>query len=417
MNRIRALAISVCVFLVLPVGCRSNVADAPELAVTVQAAHPVQGEMSEKIEVDAILAPLSQAALAARISAPIRAEFVQRGARVRKGQLLVSLEDRDLQGGALDSKGSLVVAKANYIATTDATIPEDLKKAESDLQQTLSARDVAQRTAQERQKLFTQGALSGRDADGAASAAVQAEAAYENAQKHLESLRRTTGKTTRETAQGQVESARGKLASAEAQVSYAELRSPIDGVVTDRPFFPGETAPAGTPVITVMDTSFLLAKIHVAQATSQKLSVGRKAELQVPGVDQPLVGTVVYLSPALDPGSTTIEVWVKLPNADGRLKVGTPVRAKILATAIANALQVPKNAILPAQDGTSAVMVVGADGKAHKRTVKVGIRTDQAVQVTSGLAANDMVITSGAYGLGDGATVEIGKAGAAEDKD
>ena len=406
-----------CVLALLLSGCKSKEAEAPDVAVTVQAAHPTEGDISEKIAADAILAPLSQAALAPRISAPIRAEYVQRGARVRKGQLLVALEDRDLQGSALDSRGSLTAAKANLTATTDATIPEDLKKAQTDLEQTRSVRDVAQRTAAERKQLFAQGAISGRDADAAVAGAVQSQAAFENAQKHLDAVRRTTERTTKQTAQGQLQSAQGKLLSAEAQVSYAELRSPISGVVTDRPLFPGETANAGLPVITVMDTSSLLAKLHLAQATAQKLSLGHKAELTIAGVNEPLEGSVSFISPALDAGSTTVEVWLKLPNAGGQLKVGTPVHASITGTTIPNALKVPKDAILPEQDGSTIVMVVGSDGKAHKRSVKTGIRTDEEVQVVSGLSAADNVVTSGAYGLSEGAKVEIGKPGAAEDKD
>ena len=406
-----------CVLALLLSGCRSKEAEAPDVAVTVQAAHPAQGDISEEIAADAILAPLSQAALAPRISAPIRAEYVQRGARVRKGQLLVALEDRDLQGSALDSRGSLTAAKANLTATTDATIPEDLKKAQTDMEQTRSVRDVAQRTAAERKQLFAQGAISGRDADAAVAGAVQSQAAFENAQKHLDVVRRTTERTTKQTAQGQLQSAQGKLLSAEAQVSYAELRSPISGVVTDRPLFPGETANAGSPVITVMDTSSLLAKLHLAQATAQKLSLGHKAELTIAGVNEPLEGFVSFISPALDAGSTTVEVWLKLPNAGGQLKVGTPVHASITGTTIPNALKVPKDAILPEQDGSTTVMVVGSDGKAHKRSVKTGIRTDEEVQVVSGLSAADKVVTSAAYGLRDVYKVEIGKPGAAEDKD
>ena len=97
--------------------------------------------------------------------------------------------------------------------------------------------------------------------------------------------------------------------------------------------------------------------------------------------------------------------------------MGTPVHASITGTTIPNALKVPKDAILPAQDGTTNVMVVGSDGKAHKRSIKTGIRTEEEVQVVSGLSAADNVVTSGGYGLSDGAKVEIGKPGAAEDKD
>ncbi len=387
--------------------CKQPAEDAPAVLVSVQAAHPRVAPLSEEVAADAILAPLAQAALAPRISAPIRRLYVQRGSRVRAGELLVTLEDRDLRGSALDSRGSLLQARAAYTTAVQATIPEEVQKAQLDVDQARANLDVADRTARERKRLLAEGAIAGRDTDTAVAAAVQAQAAFDIAVKHLNSVRQTTRLANTETAQGQLTSAQGRFSSAEAQVSYANLRSPINGVVTDRPFFAGETAPAGTPVITVMDTSSLLAKLHLAQASAQKLSLGRNAEITVPGVDQPLKATVSLISPALDPGSTTVEVWLKLRNADGKLKVGTPVHAVITGDTIEKALQVPVSAILPAQDGGNSVMVVGPDNVAHKRPVTLGFRTPQAVQVTKGLSPSDIVITDGSYGLDDGTKVTI----------
>ena len=319
-------------------GCKAKPEATPEVLVTVDATHPTVGDISEEITGDAILAPLAQAAIAPRISAPIREEYVQRGAHVHKGQLLVSLESRDLQGSALDSKGAVTQAQANLRATTDATIPEELKKAEGEVADTKAAYDVATRTAQERKKLFDQGALSGRDADTAYAAQVQAQSAFEQAEKHLDAVKKTTGLTNKDAAEGQLTSAKGKLVSAVAMEEFASLRSPIDGVVTDRPLFPGETAAAGSTVVTVMDISSLLAKVHLAQASAQKLKLGHKAEVTVPGVDGPVEATVSLISPALDPGSTTVEVWLKLPNKQGLLKVGTPVHVVILGATIKEAI-------------------------------------------------------------------------------
>src|SRR6516162_1281218 len=76
-------------------GCRKGAEEAPEAAVAVEAQHPTIGPIFEEITADAVLAPFAQAAIAPRISAPIVQEFVQRGARVHKGQLLLTLEDRD----------------------------------------------------------------------------------------------------------------------------------------------------------------------------------------------------------------------------------------------------------------------------------------------------------------------------------
>ena len=377
-------------------GCRKKSDEAPEAAVAVQAEHPTVGPISAEIAADAVLAPLAQAAIAPRISAPVKEELVQRGTTVHKGQLLLTLEDRDLRGAAQDSRGSLNQAQAAFTAATLATIPEDVQKAQLDVDQAKANLDVANRTAEERKRLLKDGAISGRDVDTAIAAAVQAQAAYDSAAKHLANVEKTTHQTSIDAAQGQLTSAQGKLENAEAQVSYAELRSPIDGVVTDRPLFPGETAAAGAPAITVMDTRSLLAKLHISQAAAQQLKLGGEAELKIPGVDDPQAATVSLISPALDPGSTTVEIWLKLPNPGGRFKVGTPVHATINGATIQKAVQLPAAAILPADDGSTTVLVVGTDGAAHKRAVQVGLRTTEKVQILSGVTAFDMVVTEGA---------------------
>ena len=377
-------------------------------AVSVQAEHPTVGPLSEQIAADAILTPLAQAALAPKISAPIRAEYVQRGAHVRKGQLLLTLEDRDLQGNAIDSRGALTSAQAAYTTATQATIPEDVQKARLDVDQAKANLDVANRTAEERKRLLAQGAIAGRDVDTAIAAAVQAQVTYDNAVKHLKGVEDTTRHTNAQSAQGQLTSAQGRLVNAEAQVSYASLRSPIDGVVTDRPLFPGETATAGTPAVTVMDTSSLIAKLHIAHASAQKLRLGDEAELSIPGVDKLQSARVSLISPALDPGSTTVEVWLKLPNPGGRYKVGTPVHATLHGTTIPKAVQVPAKAIVPGEDGGTNVLLVTADSTAKKRAVTIGIRTPESVQILDGVTPADTVITEGGYGLDDGTKVKIG---------
>jgi multidrug efflux pump subunit AcrA (membrane-fusion protein) len=393
-------------------GCKKSAADEDAdtgaSAVSVQAEHPTVGPISEEIAADAILAPLAQAALAPKINAPIRAEYVQRGAHVHKGQLLLTLEDRDLQGNALDSDGAVTSAQAAYTTATQATIPEDVQKAQLDVDQAKANLEVANRTAEERKRLLREGAIAGRDTDTAIAAAVQAQATYAAAVKHLQSVENTTRHTDAQSAQGQLTSARGRRMNADAQISYASLRSPIDGVVTDRPLFPGETATAGTPAITVMDTSSLIAKLHIAQASAQKLHVGDRADLAVPGIDEPQPATVSFISPALDPGSTTVEVWLKLANPEDRFKVGTPVHAALHGTSIRSAVQVPANAIVPGEDGGTNVLVVAADSTAKKRAVKVGIRTADKVQILAGVTPADTVITEGGYGLDDGTKVKIG---------
>ncbi len=270
----------------------NKAAEAPPSAVYVQAAHPVRGSISEQIIADATLAPLAQAAIAPKVTAPVKKFYVQRGSHVKAGQLLATLENSDLEAAALDNKGAYTAAKGTFDITTRATVPEDAAKAELDLAQAQANLNLAQSIVDSRSQLFTQGAIPGRDLDTAKAALVQAKAAYDLAKQHLEAVQQISRKAALESAQGQLTSAQGKYLGAEAQLSYTEIRSPISGVVTDRPLFAGETAAAGTPVITVMDTSALLAKLHLAQTQAQQLSIGASATVAVPGVDDPVPAKV-----------------------------------------------------------------------------------------------------------------------------
>ena len=394
--------------LVLLAACKKEAA--PETQVTVQAEHPERGSISEHIAADAVLAPLAQAAIAPKISAPVRKFYVQRGSRVKEGQLLATLENSDLAAAALDNKGSYMAAEAAYATATKAQVPEDTLKAESDVAQTKANLDLNLSIVKSRKQLFAEGAIAGRDLDTAQAALVAAQAAYDAAAKHLESLRSVSHDAALKSAQGQLTSAEGKFKGAAAQVNYSEIRSPIDGVVTDRPLFAGETAAAGAPLLTVMDTSTLLAKTHIAQSLAQRMKLDDEAEVEIPGLARPVAARVTLISPALDPGSTTVEVWLKIDNKSGALKVGTPVKVSITGRTDANALKIPSAAILTAQDGSKSVMVAGADGAAHRKPVTLGLQDAGDVEVTGGVAQTDLVITSGAYGLDDGAKVKVGAA-------
>ncbi len=402
---------------VLLVGCGKQAADAtPTPVVTVEAAHPQRGSISDHIVADAVLSPLAQAALSPRISAPVRRFYVQRGARVHAGELLATLENRDLQAAAIDTQGAYTAADAALQSTRGAQIPEETQKAQLDVAQAQATRDLDASIARDRQKLFEEGAIPGRDLDTARATLVQAQAALDLANEHLRALNAVSRQATLEQARGTAQSAKGRYLGAQAQVAYSEIRSPIDGVVTDRPLFAGETAAAGTPLLTVMDTTALLAKVHLAEAAAQQLKVGDAASITLPGVKNPVPARVSLVSPALDPGSTTLEVWVRLPNRDGRFKAGTPVHVSVTGRTVPDALLTPANALLTAQDGSKYVMLFGADGVAHRRPVEVGITDGANAQITVGLSPSDTVITTGAYGLDDGTKVKTGPADSDEAK-
>jgi len=96
---------------------------------------------------------------------------------------------------------------------------------------------------------------------------------------------------------------------------------------------------------------------------------------------------VTVVSPALDPNSTTVEVWVQAKNSEKRLKPGTSVQLSMVAKTIPDALVIPAASLLTAQDGSTTVMLVGVDGRAHQQAVKAGIRQGDQVQVLEGVKA------------------------------
>jgi len=189
-------------------------------------------------------------------------------------------------------------------------------------------------------------------------------------------------------------------------------------VVTDRPLYPGEMAAAGAPLLTVMDISTVVARAHIPQQSAALLKSGDKATLTVPGMDQPISGKVSLVSPALDPNSTTVEVWVQIKNPRERLKPGSSIQISMVARSLPDALAIPVAALLTAQDGVTSVMVEGAcpesknasDRCALQRDVKTGIRDDDRVQITDGLREGDRVVASGAYGLPDKSRITTAEA-------
>jgi RND family efflux transporter MFP subunit len=386
--------------------------------VTVQAAHPTFGTLSEHVNADAVLSPVAQSAISPRISAPIKRFYVERGSHVKQGQLLATLENADLSAAALDSKGSYTAAQAAYETATHAQVPEDAQRAELDLAKAKASLDLDQSIVTSRKQLFAEGAIPGRDLDTAIAGLVQAQAAYATASKHLALLQSVSHQAALASAKGQLTSAEGKYLGANAEVAYSEIHSPISGIVNDRPLFPGETATAGTPLLTIMDTSSLLAKVHLAQSLAQRLTVGGDAEVLVPGMDDPLPARISLISPALDPGSTTVEVWLRLANPKGTLKVGTPVHVLVAGRTADHALLIPEAALVsaegaggaadPSSANANSVVVIGEDCTGHKRPVRTGIHDSGQVQITSGLSQGDIVITSGAFTIEDGTKVKVG---------
>jgi HlyD family secretion protein len=397
--------------------CSGTVKDEAPV-VPVQLVQVAKATLEQKVTADAVLFAIAQSAIVPKISAPVQKFLVNRGSHVRAGQLLAVLENRDLAAAAQENKGSYDQAQAQYATTTAADLPAEIQKAQLDAQAAKQQLDAQQKVYDSRQELFQQGALPRKELDQAGVDLTNARNQYEIAQKHLEALNAIGKQQTLKSAKGQLESAQGKYQGAAAQLGYSEVRSPINGVITDRPLYPGEMAAAGTPLLTVMDISTVTARAHIPQQSAALLKSGDKATITVPGMDQPMTGKVSLVSPALDTNSTTVEVWVQIKNPGEKLKPGTSVQLSMVARSLPGALAVPAAALLTAPDGITSVMVEGtcsdsknaSDRCALQKQVKTGIRDGDRVQIVEGLQEGDKVVASGAYGLPDKSRITTAEA-------
>ncbi len=362
-------------------GCSAK--EVPEAAptVTVQVDAAEKEPIQRKVIADAILYPRDQAAIVPKISSPVKKFYVDRGSHVKAGQLLAELEGQDLAGAQMKSQGGYQQAEATYQMQVQK-VGQDARLAKQTL-------DSQQKLYDSRVALYKEGAISAKDVDDANVALTQARNQYELVQKQLDV----------KVAEGQLNSAKGDSASAEAQLSYTRITSPINGVVTDRPIYPGETAASGAPIITVMDLSQVVARAHISQLEAAQLKVGDAATISVPGQSKQVKATVTLVSPAVDANSTTVEVWVQAANPGGTLRPGTRVRVTMVGETVPNAIVIPTAALLTATDGATSVITLDTDNVPHKKKVKTGIRDAQDVQVTDGLQGGERVVTVGAFEL------------------
>jgi HlyD family secretion protein len=408
-----ALLCALAAVLCVASGC-SKAEKEKEPVVSVQTTPAQRAPIAQIITAEAVVYPLQQATVAPKISSTIKKFYVQRGARVKKGQLLAELENKDLSAAAESSKGDFEQAEANYVTTVGATLPQQIQKAQLDAVAAKSNFDAQQKVYESRKELFQQGAIPRKDMDAAEVAFLQARSQNEQAQKQLADLQRVGKQQALKSAEGSRTSAEGRMRGAEALLSYSRITSPIDGVVTDRPLYEGDVATANQPLLTVMNTSRLIAKAHIAQSEAAVLKVGNPAELKIPGLDEPVKGRVSLVSPALDPGSTTIEVWVEASKPDPALKPGMTVGLSMTAKTVKDATVVPASAVFKNAEGADYVLLAGSDEKAHQKTVQLGIRNSDLAQITGGINPGDPVITTGGYAVPDGTQIKIEKPAADE---
>jgi RND family efflux transporter MFP subunit len=325
--------------------------DTPAIAVRTTVVEP--GAIGRVVEAVGSLHGAREAVLSAKVMGAVLEVRKRAGDPVRQGEILVVLDDREVAGNIGQAEGALAQATA--------------------------AASLAQANLGRYEQLFARGAASQLELD-------QARFAHE-------------------TAQGAVRQAGAALETASSYQSYAQIPAPFDGHVVDRLTEVGDLATPGRPLMSVEDTRQLMLHVSLPENETATAVVGGKVEIVVPSLPgKSWTGTVTEVVPAVDPVTRTMLVKIGLP-PDRQLRSGLFARAQF-AAGDRQALRVPRNAVIR-RGGMEGVFVADANRASFRLLVLAESADPDHVEVLSGLAPGDRVVTDPPATLTEGAAIEV----------
>jgi multidrug efflux pump subunit AcrA (membrane-fusion protein) len=364
--------------------------------------------------------PREQATVSAKISSQIKTMPLLKNRAVRAGEVIATLESRDLQAQRAEAEKALEEARLNARALSTGTIPQARAQDEKALQDARANVAAARALYQRRVDLRARGGIAEKDVEDARRALTLAEDELRLAESNANLRSSTINRNDLALAQSRVEQAQQRLATLDAQLSYAVIRAPFSGVITDQFAYQGEFATPGGKLVNIADISQVIVKAPFADTVAAQLRAGDNAKVlptDLPGEE--ITGKVSLVSRSSDPANRTVEIWINLPNRDGRLRAGSAAQVIVATRSAKDALIVPTPAVTleasNADEGT--VMVVDAKSVAHERKVTIGIRTPDKTEIVSGLNEGDTIVVEGNYALPDGTKVQIGEEGKDEKKE
>jgi len=399
-------------------GCSHSEEAPPKPVVAVKVAPVQTQDVQLSITAPATIFPREQASIAARITAPIRSLKVHKGDSVKAGEVLATLESRDVVAARGEAAAALADAEANLQKTSGGILPTDIERGRGQLASAEAGLNQAQKIYDRRSELFKLGAIPGRDLLTSQTDLAKAQADYDVAKKSLELLKTQSGEKDIAIARARVEQAKAHLAQADAQLSFTDLRSPLSGTVTDQFQYPGDMGQPGTPTFTVMDLSVVTARAQVPESQVGQVRIGQACSFTSSDATVSAgSGRVTVINKAVDATRRTVEVWCEIQNQSAAVRGGVFGQATFVTGKVPAAVVVPL-AALQLKEGTRSgtVMVVDAKNIAHQREVQAGETVGDVVHILEGVKPGEIVVTEGSYSLPDGAQVKTGEAGKAAGK-
>ncbi len=183
--------------------------------------------------------------------------------------------------------------------------------------------------------------------------------------------------------------------------------APLSGIVGARSISPGQVISKNTTLTWLVDLELVKAEFNVPERFIGEIKQGRPVELAVAAyAKEKFKGEIYFIAPQVDPATRTMLVKARIPNADHKLKPGMFANFDLTLTLRQDAIVIPESALMAMGERT-AVYVIGPDGTAQMRPVKVGLRTANQIEITSGVEAGEKVITEGLQKVRPGGAVKM----------
>jgi len=404
------LAVATCAaFLNSCGGSKANVRTDANTAsqpapVEVTTATAIVRSLPQFIEATGSLTGDEQTDVSPSIAGKIVAVGVDLGSYVKRGQTIVRLDDVDSKLRVQQAQAQVEQAKASLRQAEEKVGIRpgqsfDINK----LPEVANARvalDLAEKNLRRSEKLIESGDISRSVYDQQRAQRDQLKEQYEAA---LSLARQNNAAVL--TARANVANAESQLNLAIRSQSYANVYSPIDGYVAERPADLGEYVSTTTKVATIVKTNPLRVRIDIPEQAIPTVSVGQSVSVTTSAwPDRNFSGRIARISPNVTPTSRTLTVEAEVENNNNALKPGQFATIRILQARAAPAVLVPARAVRT-ESGTSRVFVI-KDGKAQERQVQLGQTEGDLIEIKNGVAENENVATSNVEQLSDGLTVK-----------
>ena len=319
---------------------------------------------------------------------------VREGDRVRVGQVLVEIDDRDASAQLQKANAGLRHAHGAL-----AEIEQGLNAATSAGKAAAANRRLAESTYARYQALLERKSISPQEFDEVKARKEVAEAEGQRAADALGMLA-----ARKQQALAQIDQAKAEIANAQVFVSHARIVSPISGVVVARQAEVGSTATPGAPLLTIEDSSRYRLDVAVEESQLGKIRIGQQSRLRIDalGTDE-LTGSVSEITAASDPMTRSYTVKIDVP-AHPSLRSGSYGTARFVSGQ-RSTLLIPRNALVQ-RGQLVGVFVVDDTGIARLRLIKTGRSHGDGVEALSGLSEGERIVVDTLANVNDGVRVQ-----------